>query len=152
MEIKFMCVRETQLNGLRVYKNKTIKRKITCNNIMAFHLQVIYLVIFKLWPQQFKLWIFRSIWKYIKRKKNQSLQQHRFSPVSLFSIIRGVRRYWFYFKNESSTDSFLGLKSLFILIFFKADFTINVHYTKMMFQELNEIGLFLTCHIKKILP
>lgn len=81
-----------------------------------------------------------------KEKKNQSLQQHRFSPLSLLSIINGVR-YWFCFKNKSSADSFLGLKSLFVLIFFKVDFAINVHYTKMMSQKPNKIGLFLTCHI-----
>lgn len=66
-----------------------------------------------------------------KEKKINSYNNTDFL-LSLLSIFNGVR-YWFRFKNNSSTDSFLGLRSLFILIFFKADFAINVHYTKMMF-------------------
>lgn len=54
MEIEFLCVvlcvsvYEIELNGLRVYKNKTINGEITYNNIMTFSFQILYLVIFKL--------------------------------------------------------------------------------------------------------
>lgn len=46
----FVCVSvyEVELNGLRVYKNKTINGEITYNNIMTFSFQILYLVIFKL--------------------------------------------------------------------------------------------------------